>query len=81
MNIGLPFSWSNKTQSLWNIASNKKAIRTQGPFMDAVIPPILHQLYRHKLFNFIAKAHIGQLQAIVKCLMNHPDGGGDRDFT
>jgi hypothetical protein len=46
--------------------------------MDPMIPPIPHRLSRHKLFDFIAEAHIGQLQALVECiLVNCPDGGGD----
>ena len=52
---------------LWNIVLNKKAISTQWPFMNPMIPPAPHWLCGHKLFNLIAKLNSHQSQATPKC--------------
>ena len=40
--VHLPHFCSDKTLTLWYIELNQKAVPTQGPFMDPVIPPTPH---------------------------------------
>jgi len=77
MNTVLPLHCPYKTQTLWNIEPDQKAIRAQALLVDTVVPPMPYRLPGHKLFDLVAKPHGQQIQAIFEGhLINLPDGVG-----
>lgn len=59
MNIGPQFPCSYKTHTIWDIASDQKAIRSQALLMNPriIIPPTPHRISQHELFNFLTEHH------------------------
>jgi len=64
----------------WECCIGQKAIRTQALLVDAVFPPMPHQLRGHKLFDLVAKLNRSQIRALFEGrLIDFLDGGGYHD--